>query len=138
MEIRPHNKSGLEIKIKTANLVIDGDGKIVVNNGEAMVISGPGEYEVKGFSVIGYKTGAYLIEAEDIRLGYLTEKQDVEILITADWEKAKEIQPNIVLPAKGGEAALIKDSGLEARTEKKLVVNKLNLPEETELVILKD
>ncbi len=134
MEITKLKDSGFSLKTKLATLTINLQGQIEV---AGVVITGPGEYEVKGFAITGFKGGAYLIEGEEIRLGYLTEKEEVEVLLTNSWEMAKNVQPSIVIPIDEVSAdAIIKTSGLEARKEPKLSVNKLSLPEETELVIL--
>lgn len=134
MEIIFQKDSGFSLKTKTGVLTINLQGRIEV---DGIVISGPGEYEVKGFAVTGFKGGAYLIEAEEILLGYLTEKEAVDVLLTNSWEAAKNIQPGVVIPVDGPASdALVKASGLEARREKKLNLNKLGLPEETELIIL--
>mgnify|MGYP001582942066 CR=1 FL=1 len=36
-----------------------------------LIINAPGEYEIKGISIFGIKN-AYVIEAEDIKVGYLS------------------------------------------------------------------
>ena len=59
------------------------------------------------------------------------------MLIANSWETVKDVQPSIVIPVDAAAAAvLVKASGLEPKTSKKLLLNKLSLPEETELVIL--
>lgn len=134
MEIAFRHDSSFSLKTKLATLIINSGGQIEV---EGIVIAGPGEYEVKGFAITGFKGGAYLIETEEIRLGYLTDKEEVDVLLTNSWEAAKNTQPNMVIPIdKVTAEAMIKASGLEPKNETKLTVNRLNLPEETELVIL--
>ena len=134
MEITCLKDFSFNLKTKSATLTISHQGQIEV---AGVVIAGPGEYEVQGFAVTGFKGGAYLIEAEEISLGYLTEKEEVDVLLTNSWETAKNIHPGVVIPVDGPAAdALVKASGLEARREKKLNLNKLGLPEETELIIL--
>lgn len=134
MEITFGHDSGFSFQTKLATLIINSGGQIEV---EGIVIAGPGEYEVKGFCLTGFKSGAYLIETEEIRLGYLTDKEEVDVLLTNSWEAAKNTQPNVVIPIdKVAAEAMIKASGLEPKNETKLTVNRLTLPEETELVIL--
>ena len=134
MEITRLSDSSFSLKTKTAQLTINLQRQIEV---AGIVINGPGEYEIKGFSITGHKGGVYLIEAEEIRLGYLTEKDPVDVLIANSWETVKDVQPSIVIPVDAAAAAvLVKASGLEPKTSKKLLLNKLSLPEETELVIL--
>ena len=134
MEITCLKNLSFNLKTKSATLIINRQGQI---EAAGVVIAGPGEYEVQGFTVTGFKGGAYLIEAEEISLGYLTEKEEVDVLLTNSWETVKNIQPRVAIPVDGPAAeVLIKASGLEPKKETKLSVNKLNLPEETELVIL--
>jgi hypothetical protein len=138
MEISQPAKAVFLLKTKQSKLTITAAGTIAIDNGDQpVVIAGPGEYEVKGFSLIGHKDGGYVIEAEEIKVGYKTAKEEVDVLITDSWDAAKESQPSIVIPltqAAGEELA--KASGLEKKIEKKLSLNKLSLSEETELVIL--
>ncbi len=137
MEISALNQSGFLIKSKQAKLLIRPDGKIEVEaEPQPIVIAGPGEYEVKGFAVFGDKNGGYLVEAEEIKIGYMTEAE-VDVLITNSWETAKKSQPSLVIPVdEAAHSGLVKASGLEPRREKKLSLNKIGLSEETELVIL--
>jgi hypothetical protein len=138
MEISAQNQADFLVKTKQAKLVIKSDGKIEVEaSPEPIIIAGPGEYEVKGFIIFGYKNSGYLIEAEEIKVGYMTDKEEVDVLITNSWETAKNAQPSVVIPVDGKvKSELVKASGLEARQEKKLVLTKVGLTEETELVIL--
>lgn len=153
--------------------------------GSPLIIRGPGEYEVRGFSITGMmswhdrREGAdrgsntiYLIEAEEMRwchLGdqgaVLTDRQREQLgrvdglLVpvggkftldpAAAWEVVQAVGPRLVIPMhyKTGDHGpafagltgvdeFIRVSGLEPKQEKKLMINKLSLPEETELVIL--
>lgn len=143
MEISCLGHSSFLLKTKTGKLVTDQSGKIVIDgDSESITIAGPGEYEAKGFCVTGMVAGqnpVYLIEAEDIRIGLGQSEllEGVDILLAASWKDAQSLNPRVVIPLDEGKAAeFAKDSGLEPRKEKKLSVNKLSLPEETELVIL--
>ncbi len=142
MEISYLGPSNFLLKTKTGKLVLDPAGKIEIEgDGETVTLAGPGEYEAKGFSIIGFKNGVYLIEAEDIRIGLGQTQTEllegVDILLVVSWKDAQSLNPRVVIPLDEGKAAeFAKDSGLEPKKEKKLLVNKLSLPEETELVIL--
>lgn len=210
MEIIPLGHSSFLIKTKTGKLVLDPVGKaagftspkteadaVAISHdhfdhndlsqigGAPLVISGPGEYEIKGFSLTGIpswhddqqgklrgKNTIYLIEAEDIRLCHLGDQgapltdaqaellEGVDVLFTpvggvhsldaqTAWQVTQALSPRLVIPMHyktaqhsrdfaqlAGVDAFIQEAGLEPRREKKLPVNKLNLPEETELVIL--
>lgn len=145
MEITTLGHSSFALKTKIGRLVTDQSGKIVIDgDSESITIAGPGEYEAKGFSVTGLVAGqnpVYLIEAEDIRIGLGQTQTEllegVDILLADSWKDAQSLKPRVVIPLDEGKAAeFAKDSGLEPRKEKKLSINKLSLPEETELVIL--
>jgi hypothetical protein len=139
MEISYSANGVMTVKIKTGQLRIGRDGGLTVtgNQDQPVVITGPGEYEAFGFSITGLGRQTFVIEAEEIRLGYQTITEPVQVLFTASGEAIKEAAPNLVIPVTPAAAAdLIKTSGLEPKTEKKLTISKLSLPEETELVIL--
>lgn len=162
MEISYLGHSSFLLKTKTGKLVTDQSGKIVIDGGsEPVTIAGPGEYEIKGFSITGIqkdKNTIYLIETEEIKLCHLgdqgaalTEEQiglleGVDVLfvpvgggLTLDaktaWQVTQSLSPRLVIPFAQPDD-FVRESGLEPKKEKKLPVNKLNLPEETELVIL--
>ena len=133
---------GVKVLIRPTETKIESDS-------EPITISGPGEYEVKGVLIAGFKgddkNTIYTYDLDGIKVAYLgevkqklTEKQldwldgvDV-LLVSADGaDLVKQIGPSWAVssePIKGLEGA--------PRREKKLTVNKLSLPEETELVIL--
>ncbi|MDP4031216.1 MAG: MBL fold metallo-hydrolase [Candidatus Beckwithbacteria bacterium] len=210
MEISLLGHSSFLLKIKAAKLVTDPFGKapgflqvkseadvVTISHnhhdhddlsqisGTPVVIDGPGEYEVKGFSITGLASwhddqggklrGAntvYLIEAEDMKLVHLGDQgtalnesqlavlEGVDILFVpvggvfsldaqAAWKVVQSLSPRLIIPMHYqtkehnrdfGKLAtvddFIKTVGLEPRKETKLVVSKLILPEETELVIL--
>lgn len=138
MDITLNKNNCFTLTVKNRELTIDPAGRLKVTDGKELVeLSGPGEYEAKGFSVLGLKLKAYIIEVDEVRVGYLTKGETVDLLITDSWEEVKNSQPGLVVPLNADcAAAMIKASGLEAKKEKKLSIQKLSLPEETELVIL--
>ncbi|MCG2692399.1 MBL fold metallo-hydrolase, partial [Microgenomates group bacterium] len=108
-----------------------------------------GEYEVKGVLIAGFKgddkNTIYTYDLDGIKVAFLgevkqklTDKQldwldgvDVLLVSAEGAELVKQIGPSLAVssePIKGLEGT--------PRREKKLTVNKLSLPEETELVIL--
>lgn len=210
MEISYLGHSSFLVKTKTGKLVTDPVGKAAGFNslktepdavtishdhfdhndlsligGAPLIINGPGEYEIKGFSITGIpswhdalqgkirgKNTIYLIEAEEIKLCHLGDQgtalneeqtallEGVDILFVpvggvfsldakTAWQVTQALSPRLVIPmhyktsdhnqefAKlAGVGDFVKETSLEPKKEKKLPVNKLNLPEETELVIL--
>lgn len=138
------------LKHKGVKVLIRPAGTKIESDSEPITISGPGEYEVKGVLIAGFKgddkNTIYTYDLDGIRVAYLSEvKQKLAdkqldwldgvdvLLVSAEGDDlVKQIGPSLaVLPEEFG-----KTIGLEAKREKKLVVNKLSLPEETELVIL--
>lgn len=116
MEISRISPTAVLLKTKTGKLTVDVSGQVMVEGGgESVTLSGPGEYEAFGFSLIGLAAG-WLVEAEEIRIGVLPDGK-------------------IIVPAATSDD-LAAAASLEPRREKKLLLSKLSLPEETELVIL--
>lgn len=71
MEITRQGSTTIKIKTKTAILTI---GDKITFEEDAKVISGPGEYDIKEVSVLGYrvdKDTVYVLEAEGLRILYL-------------------------------------------------------------------
>lgn len=138
MDITRLKNQGILIKTKLGRLSLLAEGKILVEgNGEPVTLAGPGEYEAKGFSLTGKAEGSYLIEAEEIRVGLKTDGDEVNVLLTDSWDKVGKSQPNMVIPLNESlQQEMVKSSGIEPRREKKLTLSKLNLPQETELVLL--
>lgn len=137
------------LKHKGVKVLIRPAGTTIESDSEPLTISGPGEYEVKGVLIAGFKgddkNTIYTYDLDGIRLAYLSEvkqkladKQldwldgvDVLLISAQGVDLVKQIGPSLVVSSEPIE-------GLEGtpRREKKLTVNKLSLPEETELVIL--
>lgn len=148
MEINYLGETGFLLKLKQLKVVIDRGLKISFEAGEPYVIDGPGEYEIKGVSVVGWqaeeKEVIYLLEIDDLTVGYfvnnglkLTEKNwdhlaGIDVLLVAfadDGSLIKKIDPSIAVVIKA------KDDSI-ARREKKLILKKAELPEETSIFVL--
>lgn len=149
MEISRTGKKEYLLKNKGVKVLIKPAGTTIESDSEPITISGPGEYEVKGVLIAGFKGDEkniiYTYDLDGIRIAYLgeikqklTEKQldwldgvDVLLVSSLGGDLVKQIGPSWAVsnePIKGLEGT--------PRIEKKLIVNKLSLPEETELVIL--
>lgn len=130
---------GIKLNIKPRKIEIDG-----------FVITGPGEYEVKGASVLGINE-IYLIELEGIRIGHLAKKtltdQDLEtingldiLLVPAQMTRwVNEIEPKIVIPHSYTSAGqFLKDMGTTVKPIEKLLIKKKEMPQEgTQVCLLK-
>jgi L-ascorbate metabolism protein UlaG (beta-lactamase superfamily) len=106
---------------------------------DTFVVSGPGEYEIKGIEISGYPKKNYLIVAEEIRLGFLDQETteidtfgDVDILFVPVSEKAakviKDLEPKIVIPSIGDHASLIKAFNQKPEVLEKLTIKKKEVP----------
>lgn len=139
------------LKYKSVKVLISSAETKIESDSEPIVIKGPGEYEVKGVLIAGFKgdehNTIYTYDLDGIRVAFLsevkhklTDKQldgldgvDVLLVSTEEIDLIKQIGPSLaVLPEE-----FEKTIGLEAKKERKLIVSKLSLPEETELVVLK-
>jgi len=137
------------LKHKGVKVLIRPTGTTIESDSGPVTISGPGEYEVKGVLIAGFKgddkNTIYTYDLDGIRLAYLSEVKQKLADKQLDWldgvdvllvspegaDLVIQIGPSLVVssePIKGFEGT--------SRREKKLTVNKLSLPEETELVIL--
>jgi len=137
------------LKHKGVKVLIRPTGTTIESDSGPVTISGPGEYEVKGVLIAGFngddKNTIYTYDLDGIRLAYLSEVKQKLADKQLDWldgvdvllvspegaDLVMQIGPSLVVssePIKGFEGT--------SRREKKLTVNKLSLPEETELVIL--
>jgi len=137
------------LKHKGVKVFIRAKGTTIEADSEPITINGPGEYEVKGVLIAGFKgdekNTIYAYDLDGVRVAYLgevrqklTDKQldwldgvDVLLVSAEGAELVKQIGPSLAVSSE-------QIKGLEGtpRREKKLTVNKLSLPEETELVIL--
>lgn len=76
MDISYLGKDKFKIKTKTGSVLAEQVGLTISHKtgGEDFVINMPGEYEVEGISVFGYKaenSNIYVIQYEDLRILYL-------------------------------------------------------------------
>lgn len=146
------------LKQKAVKVLIRPTETVIESDSGPMTISGPGEYEVKGVLVAGFSDDNgkvfYTYDLDGVRVAYLGEVKQklnnkqldclegVDVLLVAaeGADLVKQIGPSLVIPLDNPDKLkteeFIQMIGLEPRKEKKLVVTKLSLPEETELVIL--
>jgi len=161
MEISYLGKTSFKIKAKTGSVVTE-EGKLTIahkSGGEDFVITNPGEYEVEGISVFGYRAeGAniYVVQFEDIRVlylgeitGMLSEKNISElenidvVIILVDTISLKEtvelvakIEPYYILPFGENRAKFIDTYEHGSRSVKSLSLTKATLPEDlTEVIV---
>lgn len=158
MDISYGKDSSFKIKTKSASLVIEPSGKIVisdvVNAISDKIISGAGEYEIKGISILGYQVGSstvYVIEADKINIGYLghlekdltTEVVDslgsIDILITDRATAVSDIEPYFTIPMyEDTVEPFIKETGLPSETMPKFLIKKEEIMEDqnTKVIVL--
>ncbi len=144
------------IQIKTKNVVINFGKENIVND---FVLTGPGEYEIGGVEIIGIGQ-LYIIETEDMRIGYLDklnrpltdEEQedaaDVDILfvpvggedVLSPKDAMKvitQIDPRIVIPVYYSDIeAFSKEEGITPEFMDNLKITRANLPETERKVIV--
>ena len=148
MEIYYQGETKFLLKLKQIKVEVGQEIKVSPETGEPYVISGPGEYEIKGVSVTGWQAGEkeviYLIEMDELTIGYfvnsgakLTEKnwdhlERIDVLLVGyndDGSLVKKIDPSIAVVTKVVDESMVK-------REKKLVIKKAELPEETTVFVL--
>lgn len=121
----------------------------------AFVISGPGEYEIKGVNILGLALdGAtvYVYEIDGLKVCFLrkasqlTEKQqeglgEIHVLLVPANEKTvraiEQLEPKIVVPIKASREFFKEMGQEELKPVNKLTVTPSSLPEEREVVWLK-
>ena len=148
MEISLVNKNCFLLKHKKIKVTICPQETKVEGEGESVTVTGPGEYEIQGVTIAGLKNKdkvIYLYDLEELHVAYLNELQEkltdsqldfldgVDVLLASGQSAdiIKQVGPSLVVTKES-----IKEMTGEPRKEKKLLVNKLDLPEETEVVIL--
>lgn len=171
-------KTGYKAPVVTPDVVLISSEKDYTDQsrakGEGKVFDRPGEYEIKGSVIHGYKVSdgvtSYLINMDDLRIVYLGEVKGslsdevLEELSDADLlfvpvgdhdvlsgkqasEVVSQISPRIVVPTHYKTAALklsgyqtaetfLHEGGIKCLPETKLKVNRKDLPEELEVVLL--
>ncbi|MBP9670733.1 MBL fold metallo-hydrolase [Candidatus Woesebacteria bacterium] len=161
MDISYLGKDSFKIKAKAGTIVAD-PAKLTISHksgGDDFVIDQPGEYEVEGISVFGYKTDSsniYVIQFEDLRIAYLgnltkslseksvseLENTDV-VIVSADnmptkdlVEVVSKLEPYYVLPYGETIAKFVASYEHSSRTVKSLSLSKVSLPEDlTEVIV---
>lgn len=150
-------------KLKTKNgFVVANEASLTISHksGEDdFVITEPGEYEVEGISVFGYKaeeSNIYVMQCEDIRILYLgnmtrslsdkdianLENIDV-VIVNVDMMSIKDIveivsklEPYYVLPFGESIQKFVASYEHGSRSIKSLNLNKTTLPEDlTEVIV---
>ncbi len=148
MEISCQKNFNFLLKLKNVKVSLDLNEQVVEADGETVTIKGPGEYEVQSVSIAGIKIDEkiiYTFDLEEIRIAYLGDFQgkltdaqidwldgvDVLVVSGQNADLIKQIGPSLAVSA-----GPIKDWSGSVRQEKKLMISKLTLPEEMEVVIL--
>ncbi|MEK7550340.1 MAG: hypothetical protein AAB535_00940 [Patescibacteria group bacterium] len=157
MDITYLGHSSFKIKTKTS-LVHLNSTKISIESqeGKAKEITGPGEYEISGISVIGInvnKKPVYVLEIEKLRvatLGNMDQKIDsglvdqlgsidVLILLPSQASAISEIDPYFAIPAyEDNLESFIKEVGLPNETLAKFSLKKEDILEDqnTKVIVL--
>lgn len=133
MEIAKNGPSGFKLKGKKAVVTIDSD-KIVVGE---FVINRPGEYEVAGVEVLGFKDNLYRLKIDNVSVGILNRK-------LTDEEKAAAGTINIaIVPTSADYDVDLEPAYVISRTpaqgtvtQPKLVTSADKLPETTTVIVL--
>ncbi len=167
MEITYLGNLAFRLKTKTSSVVTEPvgsvDADIVVTTDKdkktspaTFVINGPGEYEVRGISVVGVYSGIFVIELDGLRIVHLgkldqklSERQMEEIgpvdvvmvgVGTGALELVRQLDPWVVIPMGYDEAKLEEFLKGMARTETtpqpKLVLSADKLPTVLSVVVL--
>lgn len=160
MDISYLKNSSFKIKAKQGAVVTDTTSLTISHKagGEDFVITNPGEYEVEGISVFGYKaeeSNIYVVQFEDVRVLYLgdiskplsekniTELENIDVVITpVDTLPIKEIvemvaklEPYYVLPYGEMISKFVATYEHGSRSVKSLNLSKVSLPEDLTEVI---
>lgn len=158
MEITALTSKHFKIKNKSAALSLGDKLAITRTDGSVFEISGHGEYEVGGISVVSWPY-IILVEADGARVALLkndtsklsqeklddigpvdvvlvpTDGADIKVLV----DVAKQLDPWIIVPSSFNPTAALKELGVaELNPVNKLVVSADKLPSELQIVVLKD
>lgn len=161
MDISYLGKDSYKIKAKTGTVVAT-QAKLTISHksgGDDFVISKPGEYEVEGISVFGYRleeSTAYVVQFDDVRVLYLgaiakslseknvTELENIDVVIastdslsTKDLvEVVSKLEPYYVLPYGDMVAKFVTAYEHSSRSVKSLPLSKLSLSDDlTEVIV---
>lgn len=157
VEIISFSTKYFKIKTKTASATLGDKFFITRADDTSLDITGPGEYEVGGISVVKLPY-ATIVEADGTRTirlenvtEKLTEKQLEEIgsidmvLVPTDSgdpkilaEVAKQLDPWVIIPSSFNPTALLKELGVaEFNPVPKYVISSDRLPDQLQIVVLK-
>lgn len=161
MDISYLGNSSFKIKAKNGTVTAEAKALTIAHKsgGDDFVITQPGEYEVEGISVFGYKaeeSNVYVIQFEDIRIVYLgdlskplSEKTIAElenidvVIVSVDSMPIKDVvdavsklEPYYVLPYGEMTAKFVAAYEHGSRSVKSLNLSKVALPEDlTEVIV---
>ena len=161
MDISYIKDANFKIKAKTGTVALD-ETKLMISHKtgrEDFVITNPGEYEVEGISVFGYKadeSNIYVIQFEDIRVLYLgnlvkpltekniTDLENIDVVIVPTdampikdvIEMVSKLEPYYVLPFGELRDKFVASYEHGSRSVKSLNLSKVSLPEDlTEVIV---
>jgi len=158
MEITSFLGKYFKIKTKLTTATLGDKLLLTRSDGTSLEITGPGEYEVGGVSVVKLPYAA-IVEADNIRTIWLedisvklTEKQIEEIgpidivLVPTDSgeakilsEAAKQLDPWVIIPSSFTPTPILKELGVaELNPVAKYVISSDKLPSELQIVVLED
>lgn len=153
MEITSFGGKYFKIKTKLTTAALGDKLLLTRSDDTALEITGPGEYEVGGISVVKLPY-ATIVEADNIRTIWLedistklTEKQIEEIgpidivlvPIAKGVEAAKQLDPWVIIPSSYDPTAVLKELGVgELNPVAKYVISSDKLPSELQIVVLED
>jgi len=160
MDISYLKGESFKIKAKTGSVVLAPAALTISHKagGDDFVINNPGEYEVEGISVFGYKAeteNVYVVQFEDLRVLYLgnlskplsekvvSELENIDVVIVSCdvmspkdvIETVAKIEPYYVLPYGEMTTKFIASYEHGSRSVKSLSLSKLTLPEDLTEVI---
>jgi len=165
MDISYLGNNSFRIKAKNGTVVADSTSLIISHKvgGQDFVITRPGEYEVEGISVFGYKandeTNVYVLQCEDVRILYLgdlakllsdkiiTDLENIDVVIVNlgvlaikdAIETVSKLEPYYVLPYGEFTPKFIVAYEHGSRSVKSLNLNKVTLPDDlTEVIVFDD
>ncbi|HET7099102.1 MAG TPA: MBL fold metallo-hydrolase [Patescibacteria group bacterium] len=153
MDISLQSSTSFKIKTKTANIEIGSSIKLTNIQTEVVKeITGPGEYEIMGISIMGYKNNIFVYEFEKLRLcsvgsletqlsdDLVNEIGDVDVLMIANGSKIADdliskIEPYfVVVPIEN----FFKDSGIASENLAKFTLKEEDIIEDqnTKVIVL--
>jgi hypothetical protein len=161
MDISYLGKDSFKIKAKVGTIVASPVNLTISHKsgGDDFVITQPGEYEVEGISVFGYKTNetnVFVIQFEDLRIAYLgnltkplseksiSELENTDVVVASTdtmpvkdlVEVVSKLEPYYVLPYGENIAKFVASYEHSSRTVKNLNLSKVSLPEDlTEVIV---